>query len=191
MVSDWNAPAQVGPNVNSSSADHAPYISSDGLTLYFASNRAGGSGTTDLWQATRASLTSPWTTPTNLGPLVNRAYVDQGPSVSPDGLMLFFSSDRPGGFGGYDIWMSTRTSQNDPWGAPVNLGPSVNTSSNDGGTSMSSDETTLYFDSNRPGGSGGYDLWQVSVTVAPEPSSFALLAGGAIILFLYAWRRRK
>lgn len=89
-------------------------------------------------------------------------------SISADGRMLFFSSalfgpDRPGGYGDFDIWVATRATVSDPWAAPVNLGPMVNSSDLEVSPNISADGSTLYFSSNRPGGSGNRDLWQVSI----------------------------
>jgi hypothetical protein len=85
-------------------------------------------------------------TPTNLGPTVNSTYQDYLPVISPDGLELYFTSNRPGGYGGFDIWVTKRASLNDPWGPPQNLGPQVNSSGWDEPGSLSPDGLTLYFD---------------------------------------------
>src|SRR5207253_3072207 len=66
---------------------------------------------------------STWSEPVNLGPIVNTSSDDSEPALSPDGLSLYFSSSRPGGFGPNNIWVSQRASLNDPWGRPQNLGP--------------------------------------------------------------------
>ena len=63
----------------------------------------------------------------NLGPGINSAAIDAVPSVSADGLSLFLASMRPGGLGGFDLWVATRATTDDDWGVPVNLGPTVNT----------------------------------------------------------------
>ena len=65
-------------------------------------------------------------TPTNLGPVINSSSGAASPSISADGLSLFFCSKRPGGSGGADLWVTTRATKDDPWGTPVNLGPIVN-----------------------------------------------------------------
>ncbi|MGH7537812.1 MAG: hypothetical protein ACREMF_04195, partial [Gemmatimonadales bacterium] len=76
-----------------------------------------------------ASLRSPWETPVNLGPVVNSTSGDAAASLSHDGRLLFFTSNRPGGQGDFDIYVSRRADPNDDlaWGPPVNLGPHVNT----------------------------------------------------------------
>ena len=69
------------------------------------------------------------------------------------------SQGRIGGFGGQDLWVSTRATTVEPWSIPVNVGPTVNTPYFDGAPALSYDGTTLYFFSNRPGGLGGNDLY--------------------------------
>ncbi len=144
-----------------------PSISADGLSLYFASNRSGGYGGYDLWVTTRTNLSAPWGPPVNLGSTVNSSSGDYQPSISPDGLSLFFASPRPGGFGPDDIYVTTRTTIHDTWGTPVNLGPPVNTSADDWSPSISADGSTMYFASTRPGGHGAGDIWQVPILPGP------------------------
>jgi len=163
----WGPPVNLGATVNSSSNDYQPNVSSDGLSLYFASNRPGGYGSFDLWVTTRATLSDPWGPGVNLGPTVNSSSSEYQPSISADGLSLFFEFGRPGGLGPDDIWVTTRATVSDPWGTPVNLGSQVNTSGDDGNPDISADGSTLYFTSNRPGGYGSYDIWQAPILSAP------------------------
>jgi hypothetical protein len=72
---------------------------------------------------------------------------------------MYLTSDRPGGFGSKDIWVSTRSSLSDPWPEPVNLGPGINTSFEEAQAALSFDGTELYFQSNRAGGASPSDLW--------------------------------
>lgn len=104
---------------------------------------------------------SDWSEPVHLGPLVNARFVSDefGATISKDGLSLYFTSARPGGFGGTDIWVSQRATAGDPWEAPLNLGPAVNSESNDALPRLSLDGHRLYFNSTRPGGFGGNDLY--------------------------------
>ena len=156
----FGTPTNLGPTVNSSSVDWMPSISADGLSLYFSSRRGGGLGAEDIYVTTRATTSDPWGEPVNLGPPVNTSNWEQGPSISADGLTLFFSSyNRPGGSGGDDIYVTTRATTDDPWGTPVNLGPKVNSSAHDWAPSISVDGLELFFGSKRSGGYGGYDLW--------------------------------
>lgn len=151
-----------GPTVNSFYADSAPSISSDGLSLYFSSNRAGTLGSFDLWVATRATADDEWGTLVNLGPTVNGSSYDDWPSISSDGLSLYFTSDRPGGFGKDDLWVATRATTEDDWGTAINVSQTVNTSSGEYCPSISADGLSLLFVSERSGGSGGWDIWMAT-----------------------------
>src|SRR5712691_3981996 len=133
--SEWSEPVNLGPVVNSTAGDNNPTLSPDGLSLYFASDRAGGLGGTDLWVARRASPDSPWETPINVGTPINSTAADGAPVLSIDGHLLFFHSNRPGGHGGVDIWMAHRTDPKDDfgWETPVNLGSDVNTADDEQG----------------------------------------------------------
>lgn len=101
---------------------------------------------------------SEWSTPVNLGAPVNSIANETGPVLSKDGLSLFFTSTRPGGSGGQDIWVAQRASVDDPWGPPVNLGPTVNTAAIDRNPVLSRDGHELFFASTRPG-FGNSDNW--------------------------------
>jgi Tol biopolymer transport system component len=159
----WGVPVNLGPTVNSSSADEFSDLSADGLSLYFSSDRAGGLGHYDLWVTIRETKDSPWSKPVNLGSTVNSTYGDAGPRISTDGLSLYFSdflTARHGGYGGWDSYVTTRATVSDPWGAPVNLGPVVNGPGFDNGPNISADGLIMFLQSNRPGGPGGMaDLW--------------------------------
>lgn len=132
--SDWSEPMNLTA-VNSSAQDNQPTLSPDQLSLYFASSRAGGYGGNDIWVARRASLDSPWQTPVNVGPPINGPANDQGPTLSNDGLLLFFHSNRPDGHGEQDIYVSRRIDKHDDfsWAPVANLGADVNTSNNEAG----------------------------------------------------------
>jgi uncharacterized protein (TIGR02246 family) len=81
----------------------------------------------------------------NLGPTVNGSGSDGSPEISDDGLSLFFSTNRSGGHGNLDLWVTTRVTTEDEWGPPVNLGPTVNTSIMDHCPGISADGLTLFF----------------------------------------------
>ena len=91
-------------------------------------------------------------------PEFNGPTLDGCPFISADGRTFFMASTRPGGYGGIDIWVSTRM-RNGRWGEPVNLGPVINTEHNDFCPTLAGDGRTFYFASNRPGGCGGDDLY--------------------------------
>jgi len=143
--SPWGPASNLGPPVNSPYLDHAPRVSSDGLELYFGSTRPGGYGDADLYVSTRATPDDPWGDPVHLGPAVNSPAVDLLACPSPDGLLLFFPSFRPGGNGDGDIWVARRASRSAPWEPPVNLGPIVNGPTYDGVPFLPADGSALYF----------------------------------------------
>lgn len=155
----FGEPINLGPTVNSGSEEAGPYVSADGLCLYFNSTRSGGYGNHDLWVTTRKTVLDPWGTPVNLGPTVNSSSNDGPASISANGLELYFSSHRSGGQGNLDLWVAKRETTSDPWGTPENLGPTVNSFWIDWSPSISSDGLTLYMHSFRPGGYGFDELW--------------------------------
>ena len=162
----WGEPVNLGPNINSSGSEHDSQISADGLSLYFCSDRPGGYSGGDIWVARRATTDDGWGEPVNLGPMINSSSHRHGPGISPDGLLLFFTSSRPGGYGWCDLWFTTRKTIDDNWGTPVNLGPMVNNSSSSScehDPSLSANGRTLFFDSDRPGRLGGHDIWQAAI----------------------------
>ena len=176
---DWGLPENLGTTINSASNDGSPFLTADGLELYFWSGRGGGYGAQDLYVTRRATRTSPWGVPTILGPGVNTSQQESAPVVSPDGLELYFSSTRPGGYGGWDIYVSKRATTNDPWGDAVNVGPAVNSPGNDSASSLSPDGLLMVVGSDRPGAFGPYGdgyvtrrasrsaPWQPAVNLGP------------------------
>src|SRR5262245_35113913 len=118
-----------------------------------------------VWVSVGAALTaaapkySDWSTPVNLGPTINTTSNDAGAALSKDGLSLYFQSNRPGGFGGNDIWVSQRASVDDDWGAPVNLGATINTAAGETVPAFSRDGHWMFFVSDGPGGFGAGDIW--------------------------------
>ncbi len=160
---DWQTPVNLGPGVNSAYLDQgASYFENDGGVplLFFGSDRPGGPGSNDTYVS--AQLPDGSWGAAELVPELSSPYSDQRPVVRFDGLEVFLWSNRPGGFGDADILVSTRETVSDPWGAPVNLGPTVNSPQLDAQGYLSGDRMTLYFSSNRPGGSGGLDLYMTT-----------------------------
>jgi hypothetical protein len=107
----------------------------------------------------------PWSTATRVeahpgtDPSFNGPALDGCPFISRDGKTFYMASNRPGGLGGIDIWVSTRASDDDAWGAPVNVGAPINSASNDFCPTIARDGHLFYFVSNRPGGCGGDDIY--------------------------------
>ena len=152
-------PVNLGPEVNSTKLEGGPALSADGCTLVFGSDRPGGAGKADLWMSERESTKDPFGTPVNLGSGINTGSSESSPALSADGRSLLFVTNRSGGMGGADLWMCSRQSLRNPFGAPVNLGPTANSPKWDSGPVLSADGLTLLFHSQRPGGLGKNDLW--------------------------------
>jgi len=104
----WSTPVPVA-EFNSASNERGLSIRFDGLEAIFMSTRPGGVGGQDLWTATRESVSDPWFVPASMGALINSVLIDGDPHISSDRETLFFASSRAGGFGGQDLYMTTRT----------------------------------------------------------------------------------
>jgi WD40-like Beta Propeller Repeat len=170
---EWAAPVNLGPPLNTAAEESAPAISDDGLSLYFNRNpNLPDDKDEDLYVSRRSRpaepprTPGPWGDPSPLVTVNTPAFNERNATLSRDGLLLFFSSDRPGGFGGLDLYVSRRADRNDDqgWSTPVNLGPAVNSAAADVGPDYVEDEagsTVLYFTSNRPApaGFGAADIY--------------------------------
>jgi len=170
----WGEPMNLGGTVNSSADDWAPSLSPDQLELFFTSKRPGGpGGFSDIWVTTRATKEDDWDRPEPLGPNINTSDFDGHPSISSDGLAFFFCTWTTGtarpGFGSSDIWVTSRPSLSDPWAEPVNLGATVNSSAFEGEQDISDDGLCLFFSGDRPGGSGGADIWVTRRATINDP----------------------
>jgi hypothetical protein len=183
----WSTPVNLGPTVNSSGMDRGPSISADGLSLFFWSQRSGGYGGQDILVTTRETTDDDWGVPVNLGPIVNSSINEYNPDISADGLWLFFASERPGGYGKPDILVTTRASVSDPWGPPVNLGPTVNSSSNDVASNISPDGSTLYFSSSRPDGLGQGDIYQAPVVPVVDFNGDGIVDSADMCIMIDHW----
>jgi len=119
----WSAPEKLNKTVNLNGWENNEFISADGNTMYFTSDRAGGFGGKDIYSCTKIK-NGEWSKAINLGPVINSKYNDEAPFIHPDGVTLFFSSDRnkPGSF---DIFTATLADSNN-WGQLTNVGYPVN-----------------------------------------------------------------
>ncbi len=155
----WEQPTNLGCQINSPQNDFTPSLFDDdegNVLLYFSSNRPGGPGGTDIYQS--ELLEDGTFSSATLVPTLNTAANDQRPNIRHDGLEIFFDSNRPGSAGS-DLWSATRASAYAAWTTPTNLGLVINSASTEGRPSISFDGSTLYFMSDRPGGSGGLDVY--------------------------------
>jgi len=158
----FRAAANVGLPVNSGYFDGHPTLRklpSGDYEMYFASfgeDGRPGPQLTNLYYTIQRD--GKWSVPEPVVE-INTDFHDRMPSISQDGHYLFFSSDRPGGFGRDDIWVSEYDFAAKRWGKPRNAGRTINTPSSEVTPAIHSDNITLYFSSDRAGGAGGYDVY--------------------------------
>ena len=132
-------------------------ISPDGKTVFYTLCGANDAyGSCDLYVSQRRN--QEWSKPINLGPTINTSAWETQPSISADDKSLYFVSNRPGGIGRADIWVSKKDI-NDEWGTPQNLGEPVNTPDDEMSPFIHPDGRTLYFASKGHPGMGGSDLF--------------------------------
>ncbi|WP_316799359.1 OmpA family protein [Pedobacter frigidisoli] len=162
---DWGEPYNVGKPVNSEYWESQPAISPDGRTLYFISNRPGGSGGYDVWKSTITD-DAKWGPAVNLGPEINTAYDENTPFLHADGKTLYFSSNGWPGFGNKDIYYS-RMDDSGKFTQPVNLGYPINSFDDESGLIVSADGNLGMFSSNLKDGFGGQDIYSFGI---PEPA---------------------
>ena len=161
----FGEPTNLGPRINGPGVDASPLVTPDGLELYFCSDQEGGLGEVDLWMCTRLTTDDDWGPPVNLGERVNSPTWDLGPSLSADGLEMYFCR----GYGEMaDIWVTRRDSINDPWMESINLGPTVNSTVMDCGPCILPDGLTLFFYSVRLGDPPGGDIWMTTRTTVSD-----------------------
>jgi hypothetical protein len=148
--------------LNSAKHDWDPFVTRDGLTLYYCiSTHPQGAGQNDLMVATRSSSTELFSSPKLLVE-INTSGQEGNPTLTDDGLVLVFNSNRPGSLGSGDLWYATRESSTDLFSDPKKV-PGINSSSNEGEPFISGDGRELYFSSDRPGGRGGMDIYAARI----------------------------
>lgn len=154
----WSKPQSVSDNINTIHEEGSATLSADFNTMYFSRcmvSKRGKQGC-QLYMAKRAE--QGWLMPEAIN-VAHDSVIVAHPSLSDDGLTLYFVSDMVGGYGGLDIWKLTRASASDNFGEPVNLGPSINTSANEM-FPFAHPDGSLYFASNGHPGMGGLDLFK-------------------------------
>lgn len=158
---EWTDIVNLGPAVNSDFWDSTPCLTSDGRTLFFASDRPGGKGGVDIYYSRKTR--EGWTKAQNAGSIINTSSDELSPMVAADNGTFAFSSDRPGGLGKFDIYFANYT--NNTFSAPRNAGAPVNTEYNEYDYFIHANTEVAYMSSDRSGGNGGLDIY----TVIPNP----------------------
>jgi hypothetical protein len=164
----FDRPARADTLV-SAAFDGSAFVSGDGLEILFSSARVGGTGNRDLWISRRLSMMAPGGAPAALGE-VNSVNDEQNPSLSGDGLVVFFSSDREGTKGREDIYTAFRAGRLARFSNPVRMAE-LSSGNKDGAPFVTADSLTIYFTSNRAGGRGGIDLWSARRSSRVQPFS--------------------
>ncbi|MDR1054737.1 MAG: OmpA family protein [Prevotellaceae bacterium] len=149
----WSIPANIGKPLNTNVHDGIIGLSNDGQKLFVYRTDDGG----DIYASTLKG--DSWSKPKSIGSKVNSKYHESQASLSYDGNTLYFISDRPGGFGEHDIYLSRRDAKGN-WGEPVNLGPAINTEYDELCVFIHPDGKTLYFSSKGHENMGGFDIFK-------------------------------
>ena len=147
----------LSDSLNLAAKKGAPSLSSDLNTLYYSAEyNENGYGRYDIYKVTKSK--TGWSLPKNLGQNINTDWWESAPSISPDGQALYFSSNKPGGYGGIDIYVSYKNERGG-WKQAVNLGAAINTAGDEQTPFIHADNKTLYFSSTGWPGFGGADLF--------------------------------
>lgn len=151
---EWSDGTNIGRPVNATGHDATISLTADGNTLYiYRHKKAGGLYVTEFDQKEQK-----WREPKTVEKPLNSKYYEASICQSADSSLLFFTSDRLGGFGGRDIYMVKREGKNH-WSEPINLGPRINTSFDEDAPYFHPDGKTLYYSSNGPASMGGFDIF--------------------------------
>ncbi|TSA51232.1 MAG: hypothetical protein D4R43_01045 [Sphingobacteriales bacterium] len=169
----WSEPENLGPAINSPAWETQPSISADGKTLYFVSSRPGGYGGADIYMSTKNSK-GLWTTPINLGSIINTKYDEQSPFIHSDGQTLYFSSEGHPGMGDADIFYCRKDSAG-KWSEPINLGYPINTKNDELSFTVSLDGKKVYYSSEKV--KGDFDLYYFDMPESARPIPVTYLKG--------------
>lgn len=169
----WSNPEKLKGDVNTSSWEGSAFLSPDGKYLYFSSERPGGYGGKDLYRA--KLIDGKWKKIENLGPQINTKADEDSPVLFGDGNILFFSSNGHKSIGGFDIFRSDYV--NGQWSEPINVGVPVNTPKDDIFFSITADGSAAYLSSDRKGGLGKQDIYEIKPGLIGKPTKLVVLKG--------------
>lgn len=154
---NWSAPKSISDNINTAANEGTCSISADGRTLVFTSCDGKNSlGSCDLYISKKVG--EEWTAPENIGGNINSPFWEAQPSLSNDGRVLYFSSDRQGGLGRKDLWVSELL-DNKTWSKAINMGEAINTANDEISPFIHANGHTFFFASDGHLGMGGLDLF--------------------------------
>ncbi len=182
LQDEFASPGKLSGRINTNANEFKPAVTGDELTLVY-SHRVNNLFTIAV--SNRTTTDEEFGVPMPLGPNVNTDGIACDPAISPDGLHLIFASDRPGGYGGLDLWLSSRATREAEFGPATNLGPKINTAGGDDKPNFSSDGQALYFTSRR---GPGKDIWVsrretlATAPASPSPTSAPTLTPAAALV---------
>lgn len=148
-------------DINTKGHEPSSFISRDGKTLYFTSNKYDSKGGRDIFITTLGS-DGKWTTPKNLGPNINTEADEDAPFITADGKTMFFSSNGRNTIGGYDVFKS-ELDENGNWGPAINIGTQINSPADDIFYTQDSLAESAYLSSGRAYGYGDMDIYRISL----------------------------
>ena len=163
----WSEAVNLGNKVNSEHWDSQPSLSPDKKELYFASNRPGGFGGSDIY-VSRLQPNGRWGEPENLGSGINTSGEETSPFIHADNQTLYFASNGLPGYGEEDLFV-TRRGPDNKWGTPINLGYPINTINNEATIFIAADGKTAYYASDRSDSRGGLDIYSFQLREDIQP----------------------
>src|SRR5690606_11980532 len=176
--STWGNVKNLGPNINSISWDSQPSLSHSGDTLFFASDRIGGFGFSDIYFSVKDSKGN-WQKAQNAGPIINTRGFEVSPFFHHRFNVLYFSSTgHPLNFGDFDIYKSYR--MGNVWGEPKNIGPLVNGSGSEYYFTIDSQSNTLYYARSTEDNIDNLDLFSFPVPMEAQPEAVVNLRGSLV-----------
>ncbi len=170
----WSERKNLGESINSAYWESAPCLSSDKKQLYFASDRPGGYGGTDLYVATKMA-NGKWSAPRNLGAVINTEGDESCPFIHTDNETLYFNSNGHPGIGGTDLFYSKKSMNG--FLTPQNLGYPINTINDEGSLFVTADATTGYFASDRSDSKGGLDIYVIQLNQSNKANATSWVEG--------------
>ncbi|MGV6860410.1 MAG: OmpA family protein [Putridiphycobacter sp.] len=154
---EWEEAKNIGAPINTEAHDATVGLAPDGKSLLLYKSLRGKDGNVMI---AKQNDDGTWSETSNLGEAINTKYHESAATLSFDEKTLFFVSDKPGGFGGHDIYMSQWDEEKQTWGEPVNVGPTLNTKYEEKGVFFHPDNKTLYFSSEGHNTMGGLDIFK-------------------------------
>lgn len=158
----WGKAENIGEIINTPYHDSNLALSADGQQLYLYKDENEG----DVYISESKSDGS-WSIPVPLSEKINSSFKENSITISPDKELLFYASDRPGGYGGIDIYVSRKDGKGN-WGKSENLGPMINTEYDEEGPFIDYDGKTLYFSTQGRKGMGGHDIFKAEYDSAAK-----------------------